>query len=222
MTVMIRDSSPGARGTVMPWPRSADGDVLQGPAEKKVGSGMPRRAQRGARWSRHAIEPAEPHHRAGEPAVAVACAVLSGAMVAQGRLEEAWRWLGRAERALQLEAEPSIGMHRTKYAGLISEILDLLAQPSQPASPEPAHPREPLTPSETRVLRYLPTHLYAPEIAGELDLSVNTVKTHMRHLYQKLGAHSRREAVERARAFGLLAPSSTRLTATMHEARRSI
>ena len=221
MTAMISDSSPGARGTVMPWPQSADGEVMQAPEEKKVNSGTLRRAGRGAQWSRQAIEPAEPYHRAGEPAVAVACAVLSGAMVAQGRLEDAWRWLGHAERALQPEAEPSIGMHRTKYAGLISEILDQLAQPSQPASPEPVHPREPLTQSETRVLRYLPTHLYAPEIAGELDLSVNTVKTHMRHLYQKLGAHSRREAVERARAFGLLAPSPTRLAATTHEARRS-
>jgi LuxR family maltose regulon positive regulatory protein len=143
-------------------------------------------------------------------------------MVAQGRLEEAWRWLRRAEHALQPEAEPSIGMHRTKYAGLISEILDLLARPNQPASREPAYPREPLTQSEARVLRYLPTHLYATEIAGELGLSVNTVKTHLRHLYQKLGAHSRREAVERARAFGLLAPSPTRLTATTHEARPSI
>jgi LuxR family transcriptional regulator, maltose regulon positive regulatory protein len=57
------------------------------------------------------------------------------------------------------------------------------------------------------VLRYLSTHLRATEIAGELHLSANTVKTHLRHLYQKLGAHSRREAVERARVFGLLASS---------------
>jgi LuxR family transcriptional regulator, maltose regulon positive regulatory protein len=69
---------------------------------------------------------------------------------------------------------------------------------------------EPLSHSETRVLRYLPTKLSAPEIADEMYLSVNTVKTHMRHLYDKLGAHRRHEAVEQARALGLLAPSPRR------------
>jgi DNA-binding CsgD family transcriptional regulator len=63
-----------------------------------------------------------------------------------------------------------------------------------------------LTHGETRVLHYLPTNLSAREIAGELYLSVNTVKTHQRHVYQKLGARSRTQAVEQARAFGLLAP----------------
>ena len=63
------------------------------------------------------------------------------------------------------------------------------------------------TEGETRMLRYLPTHLSATEIAGELHLSANTVRTHLRHLYQKLGAHGRSEAVERACAFGLLASS---------------
>ena len=66
----------------------------------------------------------------------------------------------------------------------------------------------PLTESETRVLRYLPTNLSAPEIAGELYLSLNTIRTHMRHLYAKLGVHTRADAVDRARALGLLAPSS--------------
>jgi LuxR family transcriptional regulator, maltose regulon positive regulatory protein len=65
----------------------------------------------------------------------------------------------------------------------------------------------PLTHSETRVLRYLPTHLTASEIAGELYVSVSTVKTHMSHLYAKLGSHRRAEAVDRARALGLLAPT---------------
>jgi LuxR family transcriptional regulator, maltose regulon positive regulatory protein len=56
------------------------------------------------------------------------------------------------------------------------------------------------------VLRYLPTHLSAPEIAHELYVSTNTVKTHMRHLYAKLGTHRRAETI--ARALGLLAPSA--------------
>ena len=71
-----------------------------------------------------------------------------------------------------------------------------------------AHRPEGLTHGETRVLHYLPSNLSAREIAGELYLSVNTVKTHQRHLYQKLGARSRTQAVEQARALGLLAPSA--------------
>jgi LuxR family maltose regulon positive regulatory protein len=73
--------------------------------------------------------------------------------------------------------------------------------------------QEPLSESETRILRYLPTNLSVPEIADQTYLSANTVKTHMRHLYGKLGAHSRGKAVERARALGLLAPSALRTAA---------
>ena len=101
--------------------------------------------------------------------------------------------------------------HGTAHAGLITEILNVLAG-RKPGSPSagPQHLREPLSHAEARVLRYLPTKLSAPEIADELYLSVNTVKTHMRHLYDKLGAHRRHEAVEQARALGLLAPSPRR------------
>ena len=97
----------------------------------------------------------------------------------------------------------------TAHAALIAQILDLLAG-NRPAPP-PAGPRpppEPLSKSEIRVLRYLPTHLTAPEVATELSVSTATVKTHLRNLYAKLGAHSRIEAVEHARALGLLAPSA--------------
>jgi DNA-binding CsgD family transcriptional regulator len=97
-------------------------------------------------------------------------------------------------------------------AALVSEVAGLLGEASRPAPPagEPAWPCEPLTQSETRVLRYLPTHMGAPEIAAELYLSANTVRTHLRHLYRKLGAHSRQEAVQRARAIGLLTASYRR------------
>jgi DNA-binding CsgD family transcriptional regulator len=66
---------------------------------------------------------------------------------------------------------------------------------------------EPLSESELRVLRYLPTNLTGPESAGELYVSSNTVKTHIRSLYAKLGTHRRAETVTRARDLGLLAPS---------------
>jgi LuxR family maltose regulon positive regulatory protein len=97
----------------------------------------------------------------------------------------------------------------TAHAALLAQILDLLAG-NRPAPP-PAGPRPPLEPlsnAEIRVLRYLPTHLSAPEIAAELSVSTSTVKTHMRNLYAKLGTHSRAEAVGSVRALGLLAPSA--------------
>jgi LuxR family transcriptional regulator, maltose regulon positive regulatory protein len=82
---------------------------------------------------------------------------------------------------------------------------DALGDPAP--GPAPAErQRESLTHGESRVLLYLPTNLSAREIAGELYLSVNTVKTHQRHVYAKLGARSRTEAVKRARTLGLLAP----------------
>src|SRR5262245_45435242 len=98
--------------------------------------------------------------------------------------------------------------HGTAHPSLIADILSLLAghTPSPPpAGPPP--PLEPLSKSELRVLRYLPTNLSGPEIADELYVSVNTVRTHMRHLYAKLGTHRRADTVARARALGLLAPS---------------
>jgi ATP/maltotriose-dependent transcriptional regulator MalT len=78
--------------------------------------------------------------------------------------------------------------------------------PAAEAAGPPGHLPEPLSQAETRVLRFLQTSLSAPEIARELYVSVNTVRTHMRHLYDKLGAHRRLEALDRARALGLLAP----------------
>jgi LuxR family maltose regulon positive regulatory protein len=63
---------------------------------------------------------------------------------------------------------------------------------------------EPLSERELAVLRFLPTNLSAAEIGGELFVSVHTVKTHMRNLYAKLGAHTRAEAVELARSHGLI------------------
>jgi LuxR family maltose regulon positive regulatory protein len=103
---------------------------------------------------------------------------------------------------------------RSEQAALVAEIHSLLPARPKPGvhegSPRPADSFrlvDPLSKSEIRVLRYMPTNLSTLEIARELSLSVHTVRTHVRHLFAKLGAHGRSEAVAHARALGLLAPS---------------
>ena len=61
-----------------------------------------------------------------------------------------------------------------------------------------------LTPAELRVLCLLPTHLTLNAIAEQVGRRRSTVKAHVEHIYNKLGAHSRGEAVARARESGLL------------------
>src|SRR6185312_1380987 len=87
-------------------------------------------------------------------------------------------------------------------------VLDVLAGSAPRPSGDAGPMREELSPAELRIVRYLPSNLKAPEIAAELFVSPNTVRTHLRHIYAKLDAHSRSEAVVRARELGLLAPAS--------------
>ena len=63
---------------------------------------------------------------------------------------------------------------------------------------------EPLTPQEGIILQFLPTLMSNPEIAETMHLSINTVKTHLKALYRKLGVERRRDAVVRARQLELL------------------
>lgn len=63
---------------------------------------------------------------------------------------------------------------------------------------------EALTDRELEVLRLLNTDLSGPEMAAELVVSVNTIKTHLKHIYGKLNARSRYEAIERAKELNLL------------------
>ncbi|HEY3684199.1 MAG TPA: LuxR C-terminal-related transcriptional regulator [Streptosporangiaceae bacterium] len=63
---------------------------------------------------------------------------------------------------------------------------------------------EPLTRAELAVLRFLPSHMTNTEIAESLVVSVNTVKTHLRAVYRKLGVTTRRDAIRAADALGLL------------------
>jgi LuxR family maltose regulon positive regulatory protein len=106
------------------------------------------------------------------------------------------------EAAELLDALPR---HETAHGALLADIVDLLRDGSAPSTdrerlPEP----EELSPSELRVLRFLPTNLTRPEIARELYVSVNTINTHIRNIYSKLGEGDRSSAVQRARELRLL------------------
>ena len=101
--------------------------------------------------------------------------------------------------------------HETAHGALLADIRDLLrGAPASSIERELVPQAEELSPSELRVLRYLPTNLTRPEIARELYVSVNTVNTHIRNIYSKLGARDRSSAVEHARALRLLATGRLR------------
>jgi LuxR family transcriptional regulator, maltose regulon positive regulatory protein len=75
---------------------------------------------------------------------------------------------------------------------------------------------EPLSARELEVLRLLATDLDGPDIARELIVSLNTVRTHTKHIYEKLGVSNRRAAVRRAKELDML--SRTR----DHQSRRVV
>ena len=105
----------------------------------------------------------------------------------------------------------SLPRHATAHAALLADILDVVHGASLTANNQsPSQHTEELSPSELRVLRYLPTNLSRPEIASELSVSVNTVSTHLRSIYAKLQVRDRSSAVQRARELRLLAAGRTR------------
>jgi LuxR family maltose regulon positive regulatory protein len=115
------------------------------------------------------------------------------------------------EAAKLLEVLPR---HETAHVALLAEIFDLLrGAPALGTDRDLIPQAEELSPTELRVLRYLPTNLTRPEMARELYVSVNTINTHIRNIYSKLGARDRSSAVQRARELRLL--SAGRSTAAL-------
>ena len=99
------------------------------------------------------------------------------------------------EHTAHLQSDPFVDT-------LVAAALEVRA--AQPGSASSSRVlAEPLTAAEDRVLRLLPTSTYL-QIADTLYISRNTVKTHLRSIYQKLGVASRSEALERALDLRLL------------------
>jgi LuxR family maltose regulon positive regulatory protein len=145
------------------------------------------------------------HRELGDQRAANQAAERALALAESDRLVLPFAMTGSREL---LEALPR---HQTAHAALLADILDVLHGSSPVAREQSAPPpAEQLSPGELRVLRYLPTNLSRPEIAGELSVSLNTVSTHLRSIYAKLQVRDRSSAVQRARELRLLAAGRTR------------
>jgi LuxR family maltose regulon positive regulatory protein len=82
--------------------------------------------------------------------------------------------------------------------------------PSAPTAARPEPLVDPLSERELDVLRLLASDLDGPAIARELVVSLNTVRTHTKHIYTKLAVTNRRSAISKARQLGLLGVSGSR------------
>ncbi len=91
--------------------------------------------------------------------------------------------------------------HRSLAGEVLAAIENALSAATKTSPPPLA---DPITARECDILRLLPTTAGNREIAAELDVTVNTVKTHLRAIYRKLGASDRRAAVERAHELQLV------------------
>jgi LuxR family transcriptional regulator, maltose regulon positive regulatory protein len=129
------------------------------------------------------------------PAHAHALLVLAEVRAARAQLKRAASDLERARAAISELPDPG------RLPALAAKVERLLDDP--PARPQRSPIEEP-SPGELAVLRYLATDLSQREIGARLYVSLNTVKTHTRELYRKLGVHSRSQAVARATSLGLL------------------
>ena len=140
------------------------------------------------------------HHANGDAASAVAdlsAALTGGVPAGYCRLfldegEPMAELLGRLARAPAHDARAHA-----------ERLLGAARRPSAPA-PTGRGFEEGLSEREREVLRLLATELSGPEIAGQLFVSVNTLRTHTKHIFQKLDVNTRRTAVRRAVDLGLL------------------
>jgi LuxR family maltose regulon positive regulatory protein len=128
--------------------------------------------------------------------IAHALLVQGAVSAAQGHSQNASERRRQARAVIESCADPGILVRRLKH----------FEHPSMPSGePGGAAVRgEALSDAELAVLRLLRSELSQREISGELHLSFNTIKTHARNIYRKLGVATRADAVDRARHLRLI------------------
>jgi LuxR family maltose regulon positive regulatory protein len=111
----------------------------------------------------------------------------------------------QARRGAEAQAHLEQAHALAEPEGFVRVFLDEESHDEQPPSRPVPQPGlvEPLSERELDVLRLLKSELSGPDIARELYVSLNTLRTHTRHIYEKLGVSGRRAAVRRADELGL-------------------
>ena len=185
--------------------------------------------------ARHAMDVAEAQSVRYDPMTGVAYIALGRSTARQGGLAEAEQLLDQALQVLRNDsyavqyAQAAVELAAVRHArgdtdgahdaveearrlittfadpGMLGSLLDRTERALGRTSRKRPTPAAELTDRELVVLRLLATALSQPEIAQELYLSVNTVRTHIRGIYRKLGVTSRQEAMTTAREHDLLA-----------------
>jgi len=129
---------------------------------------------------------------------------LAYALITKGSIEER---RGESSAALKSVSEAQLLLAGARDPGVLGHLLTSIEQRiglQRLTEHEDGGFTEALTDREIAVLNLLPSHLSLREIAGELFVSLNTVKSHTRAIYRKLGVSDRSSAVERARSIGIL------------------
>jgi ATP/maltotriose-dependent transcriptional regulator MalT len=201
--------------------------------------------ERAVALARHAIDVAEAQGIRYDPLSGVGYIALGLGLARRGRLAEAEELLEQALRVLKYDsfavqrAEALLELASVRHArgdteganaslerarqlitsftdpGMLSSLLDNTARTlGRPRRRRP-WPAATLTDRELIVLRLLPTKLSQSEIAQELYVSVNTVRTHIQGIYRKLGVASREEAIATAHEHDLLPDPVSRSRAAM-------
>jgi LuxR family maltose regulon positive regulatory protein len=148
------------------------------------------RAEEAEANSRAVLDLAEQAGLADNPECTVALLTLGDALLDRGRVQEAGPFIARGTELAG--RQPYVA--RERQARAVNERLVAVTH-----RPQAAGLVEPITGREQSVLQLLPTSLTPREMAAELYLSLNTIKTHTRALYRKLGVQSRHAAIEEAR-----------------------
>jgi ATP/maltotriose-dependent transcriptional regulator MalT len=138
--------------------------------------------------------------RRGVASIEVVYSLLTLAAVrhGQGRHDEARRLHEQARQAIRACTDPGILRDR------LARTERRLQQQPRRAGKRASGEAEPLSGAELNVLRLLRSEMSQREIAGELQVSFNTIKTHTRNIYRKLGVATRSEALARAHGLSLL------------------